>query len=83
MTQPRTVTLCCNGPRCPVVTEIGSGRYSVVDDYNASAEVTAEDLATLARMGSSSNSASATIKFKNVTMRADQAALATSILNQC
>ena len=80
MTTPRTLILCCNNARCPVVTQISDTAYSITDDYGATQKVTPSDLISLKNMGSAAPSPDSLVKFGMLKMRADQANLATDIL---
>lgn len=75
----KNTTLCCFGPRCPVVTQTGADSYNVTDDYNHSDMLTASDLTELSMLGKR-HSPTTTVRFRNLQMLAEQAALASTAI---
>lgn len=71
----KTTTLCCSGPRCPVVTQIDANSYNVADDYGNTETLSAADLNQLAALGERHNG-TVTVRFRNLQMLAEQARLA-------
>lgn len=71
----KTTILCCNGPRCPVVTQSADDQYNIVDDFGNTDTFTREDLTQLAALGACSQD-NQLVKYRNVQMLGEQAALA-------
>lgn len=75
----KTTILCCNGKRCPVVTQLSADSYNVTDDFGSQNTLTSSELTELTAIGKR-NSPDTTVRFRNLQMLAEQAALASTAI---
>lgn len=75
----KITTLCCSGPRCPIVTKLNDTDYQIVDDYGNTTTTNSTGLTELAAIGAR-HQPTTTVRFHNVQMLAEQARLATTAI---